>query len=402
MLESLPMKDLIEHIRTVHFTLLVVVLIMIAALQIQRKRPSEKAASDAELIRHLSERWSETAVAVISDLDRTALTDPPRTGSVSSSEIVLPAYGQYSVDYGTDQSTSFPVTARWLYLKRDNDAFTSATIDQWKTLREFFSFWDRVQSGTDVLVPLVLRSGNNIEQCRNVHQDRAFGSMGDPSSMPLNHTIRWGHGSSWTVVTSVFGPSMSGFQPPLCSFAPADVRAYSPDLGHAFATVVAGTTQWGKGSSKQEFSELISAAGNLQDSPIRDVAEVLKERSVDDSATIELFQAKLPASAIPVYGSALLICIQFYLLSHLRELHRIWSLSRSGDYVVTGYLGLYKQPLSIVFTAMSLILLPMLPLGMIAFQAKSFVRVAALLTAVISVVLGTCCAHTLKQLRRFS
>jgi hypothetical protein len=44
------MKDLVEHIRTVHFTVLVVTLVLIASLQIENRRPLERAAADAEAI----------------------------------------------------------------------------------------------------------------------------------------------------------------------------------------------------------------------------------------------------------------------------------------------------------------------------------------------------------------
>jgi hypothetical protein len=63
------MDDLVGHIRTVHFTVMVVAFVLIAALQVEKKRPLERASTDAETILQMTEQWDEITAAITKDLD---------------------------------------------------------------------------------------------------------------------------------------------------------------------------------------------------------------------------------------------------------------------------------------------------------------------------------------------
>jgi hypothetical protein len=91
------MKDLVEHIRTVHFTLLIVALVLTAALQIEKKRPLERAADDAEALLQLTERWPETIDAIYKQLDSQAAADHLHFPKVSEDGSILPKPGRYDL-----------------------------------------------------------------------------------------------------------------------------------------------------------------------------------------------------------------------------------------------------------------------------------------------------------------
>ena len=128
------------------------------------------------------------------------------------------------------------------------------------------------------------------------------------------------------------------------------------------------------------------------------MANSLRDRANQETDRIELFQAKLPASAIPTYGSLILIFCQIYLLAHLVELREVASASKPTE-LPTGYIGLYRHPLIYVFTFLSLTIVPILPLALEALQNKGQLRYVAIAALLTSLTLGILCALVLQKVR---
>src|SRR6266851_267902 len=93
-------------------------------------------------------------------------------------------------------------------------------------------------------------------------------------------------------------------------------------MSRVFQTISPQAGLWGDGQSKDEFTELAAASKYLENAPLANLAAALRDRANTDTERIELFQTKLPPSAIPKYGFAILILCQLYLLAHLQELRR--------------------------------------------------------------------------------
>jgi FtsH-binding integral membrane protein len=148
--------------------------------------------------------------------------------------------------------------------------------------------------------------------------------------------------------------------------------------------------------SKEQFSDLLSASRYLEDLPLHSLAAALRQRADTDTDRVELFQAKLPATAIPTYGSLILLVCQFYLLGHLLELRRRLSTDLTEPWP-SGYLGLYPDRLMSGFAIASLSAFPPIPLLMALLQNKGALRLVGVAVFVISAIVGVVSAYTLSS-----
>jgi hypothetical protein len=173
------MKDLVEHIRSIHFTILVVTLIITAAMRLEKEKSLDRAATDAEAILRLSERWDDTTKNFIDDLDRAYLKRPKTISAVptipSASEETFVKVGTYEVfgenDYLKSQIAKqmqmqsaivgsptpaieealkrpiskgyFIVNSNWLFVHKGQDGeYRVEPAKKWQTLNDFVRFWD--------------------------------------------------------------------------------------------------------------------------------------------------------------------------------------------------------------------------------------------------------------------
>jgi len=396
------MKDLVEHIRTVHFTVLVVALILTAALQIEKRRTMERAASDAEAVLLLSQRWDETSKVLSAAI---TAHHPAGASSLDGAPINSdnPYPGLYSVG-SSDGPRKFRLRQSWVYVDQVPrlGSIPSYRVSAWSTLREFLSFWDGIHDGKQVFLPIKLFPDSKNAFCKNITKaseleaeddedaDLSFAaqkSATDDVSWSLHSSVDTLVGENHTVVS--------------CVFKPVVVRPIAIDksLALIFKQLTPQAQNWGTSDSKSEFPELIDAAKHLEDLPLENLAQTLRERANQDTDKIELFQAKLPASAIPTFGSLILILCQFYLLAHLAELRRMSRETKPSE-PPSGYIGLYQNPLTFVFTIVSLVIFPVVPLLIESWQDLGTSRKIAGGEAAISLLLGLCCSFVLWLVRR--
>jgi hypothetical protein len=64
------MKELVDHIRTVHFTVFVVALVLTIAARGHKKPQLERAASDAEAILLLEQKLPAVNEALVKEVDK--------------------------------------------------------------------------------------------------------------------------------------------------------------------------------------------------------------------------------------------------------------------------------------------------------------------------------------------
>lgn len=398
------MQDLVDHIRTVHFTLLVVTFVLTAALQVDRKRPLERAATDAEAILQLSERWNETTKALELALDARAKNEYSiQQYGVESGGLILPTSGLYELGSPVEPAVRkfVPIMSPWLLANKDiNTAKDLPLLERWHTLNDFISFWDGLNNGNSAFLPMVLRPGVPPQGCGDMRpttrtiDSSLFPSAGerfDSLYFEADFVAR----ENWTLKPSIL---KTLGEPTLCEFREISVVPVTFDLAPVFRPLVPEASLWGNRTSNIEFSELIDASKYFEDSPLTNLASALRDRANTDTERIELFQAKIPPSAVPKYGFFILLLCQLYLLAHLLEFRRKFA-SVSPPETPTGYIGLYDDRLARILTIISLVAFPLCPLLIGIHQSTGGLRFWSGVSCVASVSIGVYSVLILLKLR---
>ena len=298
----------------------------------------------------------------------------------------------------------FIVNSNWLLAHRAQDG--SYAVEQptrWQTLNDFVKFWDGVHSGEDSFLPFTIETGNATLDCRSIKRvDEEESKHLSPNRGPydslnqLSYKIGRKSPSTWSIGTDVvmntqFTSPFGGMLPPTpvtrCSFPTVLVNSISPNFSAAFSPLAAQANKWGNGKSSNEFSDLLASSKYLEETPLPALSKALRQRANTDTERVELFQAKLPASAVPTYGSIILVVCQFYLLGHLWELHRTLS-SGTVEVWPSGYIGLYPNRSMVFFAIASLSIFPLLPLVLAAVHNEGKLRYLSVAICLASAVIG--------------
>lgn len=403
------MKDLVEHIRTVHFTVFVVAFILAIALRGRTKPQLDRAAADAEAILLLQQKWPKVREA-FSNAANTSNSliglMEPKGGHILESEPGRYAVRGYTVY--SQRPVTFDVPGRWIYVdgtEPDENIGWGASEElfeklptSWKTLKEFLQFWDDHRDGARAFLPFKLATGDGAKHCKGIEQVTAARST-FPTAFLIPHATFKEGWQLWASLEAMDRDPNKHKQ--ACDFLKMTVPSIRIDLGNVFAGIVSQANKWGTGSSSDEFKDLISEAKYLEDSPLGQLAGALRERANTDTERVELFQAKLPFEAIATYGAVVLIICQLYLLAHLLELRRLAQNVARIDWP-TGYIGLYENGLIFLFTFVSMAVWPPLPLFLATRGAEvdSLSRYFAWTALVISIATAIASAITLVLIRK--
>jgi len=406
------MNDLVEHIRAVHFTVLVVALVLTAALQIEKKRPLERAASDAETILQMTERWDETSLAITDDLQRQTnelykkakIYAPTAQSSdrIDRPELGFYQFGILSKNKSAEANARVFISSPWIYFDGDKNGGTSdGMLSKWQTLTDFLDFWDRQRDGRGVFLPVILTSGTRSKDgaycsLSPLKSSKFFGSSSQVFSSPAIAYQVYPKGSLWTVQPFI-GNGLT--MEKICEFGPVDTFPSRVDLARVFRSLNPQAAKWGNRNSASEFNELITVSKYLEDAPLANLAAALRDRANTDTERIELFQAKLPASAIPTYGSFVLLLCQFYLFAHLLELRRLIRTNAPSEWP-NGYTGLYSNVIVFGVTLASITVFPLIPLVISSLQNAGWLRYGSALAGALSLLLGIGCSLILVSIRK--
>jgi hypothetical protein len=171
------------------------------------------------------------------------------------------------------------------------------------------------------------------------------------------------------------------------------------NMGTVFQPLTPEAAHWGSGPSSSEFPELIAASKYFEDTPLQNLASALRDRANADTERVEVFQAQIPASAIPSFGSLILILCEFYLLAHLLELRNLIKSSRPSEWP-SGYIGLYSNVFIFSFTIVTLAIFPLIPLIWSAIRNTGSMRILSIAACAISLLLGVGCSWILFSIRK--
>src|SRR5262249_11931867 len=146
------MKDLVDHVRTVHFTVFVVALILTMALRGRTRPQLDRAATDAEAILLLQQQWPQVREA-FTKMANIASNGPLAVMEPTGRHLLETALGRYSArEYSAypNRQMTFDVEATWIYVDgsepdenigwgESQELFERRPMP-WKTLIEFRKF----------------------------------------------------------------------------------------------------------------------------------------------------------------------------------------------------------------------------------------------------------------------
>lgn len=356
------MKELVEHIRTVHFTVLAVALILVMASGIEKKRPLQRAASDAEALLLVQQRWQEVESELKKAGDAAVSADPisywDGTNWLTATPHMPGLYGSDVLIQGEVRRHLRFSTQKWLSVTTSVEfPPINSSLTRFSTLGQFLRGWDDFQTGNSAFAPLVLKTLPLPGYCAEAKAEGA----GKADSW-LTVDSQRSTGGTWKLTPRV--SAYRGSPEITCNFQTVFVRPLHIELGAVFTKVTQQAYVWRKGSSTEAFGDLIAASKHLEETPLAQLVDILRDRADSDTERVELFQAKLPAETIPTYGSFILIICQLYLLAHLKELRRLTKGSHVSEWP-TGYIGLYDGRLTWGLT-----------IGALLFPAVAVFRVA--------------------------
>ena len=230
----------------------------------------------------------------------------------------------------------------------------------WRTLSDFTEFWD--EEHVFYTVP-PLQSGNRPTACGAAE---ALPDIPAPGSVEGKLLFDRIGGNTLVPTISVQGT--------MCSFTLQPARDLGINVRAMLKKAVPYDVPWNTSRSSEAFADLLNTAKGLEALPLKNLVEQLDARVNNDTEKVELFQTKIPAGQIAVFGSIILCACEFYLLLHLKELSRIMATKESEE-MPKGYVGIYRDRLSRIFTVLSVSAFPMGCLVITAIKAHPESRI---------------------------
>lgn len=389
------LKDLVEHIRTVHFTVLVIALAMTAAMQIRPNRYAyEVAAADARAVQLINSNWEILNKAIDSYVDvalKNALAQSPEQAFLAKGG------GNYAVEF-TDQTTGRPFKAEffvkwnWVHVwGKDNVYLAMETFPIATTLNEFRGIWDEQQNTINGFYAVILEQGFDKESC-GTWELRSVGKQNVEKGY-AQIQLEFSTDLSKDGVLSI-RPILKYDALRHCTFA--SVKGVKADVD-----IAPEARNWVRGRSDQAFPQLIAEATNehIEDTPLVKFAQIIEARADVEPEKIQLFGAEIYLSAIPIIGGILLILSECYLLAHLSELLRLVKNSESSEWAI-GYIGLYPNSITFVFTVISLTAFPISPFLVVQNGQLSNFNSSSMVLGSCALILGVLCVSHLAAIRK--
>ncbi len=156
-------------------------------------------------------------------------------------------------------------------------------------------------------------------------------------------------------------------------------------------------TPWGPGSFARNFPELSALTIDISDYNFDKLKSILERESSKAQDDIELFGLTIPAVVIAKWGSLIIVIVQLYFILHLRALRQQTGPTR--DLTLAPWIGVYPDMLSRMTTAVSACLLPPLLLGIITLPDIA-TNPGLVIILAISVFLGAWAFYVMRMLWR--
>lgn len=368
-----------EQLRTIHLTLLLICLVLLAATFAERHGPLKRAYEQATMIERWSQRDHEVATLLLTEAEKLFKEDeaPKTTGARKHREALR--YVRLSFNGTTVLSIK---RDRFLYgvaggRREENfQALTSSSsIYSWETLFDFIGTWN-----TSYLVvenPLFTRPefdtrreiksscGPLVMEPSSTGESRVFSN---PFSY-VSDTKQLGLEAYFESPVQHKRDSIPYDDHKNCGIKQSlgEVEPGRLDVRGALRQVLdanLSTAQF-----NEAFPDLYESTKYLTSLTLEDLEQHLREQANKEGEKVEMFGAKIPYDLVSVFGAMVLIACEFYLWCHLVALTTY--LSKEKTYDFTGYIGLYTDQLAIrTFTLLSVSLVPIAVLGLTIWKSR--------------------------------
>lgn len=355
-----------EQLRTIHLTLLLVCLVLVAASLSEHRGPLNRAYQQAVLIN----KWRSRNREIPQQLLKQATWQLPRQdSSLSATASSLEKWPYVQLRVNGRVEYAFNRTPPLLYGAASGEEFhlrplnDSAHIGDWETLQNFIDTW--TDSHIVVRNPL---SGAKFD-VRQPMRSQCGEVMLEPSAVtergtyynPFTFNVQKGQlfvnlalarGDEECEVNLPFTKPEGGY---------VDIRRALKDI---LDGPISTTT------FKEAFPDLSDATKYLTSLTLDQLENYLRDQANKEGEKVELFGAKIPYDLVSLFGATLLVACQFYMWCHLL---RVESCISTGSTLedFTGYIGFYKERLSIrLFTLSSVSILPVGTLVLALWSAR--------------------------------
>ncbi|KAA6465330.1 hypothetical protein DYQ86_05150 [Acidobacteria bacterium AB60] len=391
-------KDFVEHIRTVHFSLIAICLALIGLLQFQKPKDLSGAQRQLTDIKNAVDGWDSAQVTgAVRDTLMKAGAFPAMIAPGPSTRLFKIATYDMPVAFAP---TPCILTSQDNLPKSCTDPLevTSANsqfLRKPASLAEFRDWWNFLSRDPSLIKPdpnKVSKSAFSIDQSGHL-KVLHYSPVPSPSPSPNSSMMQ--------------SPSISP-NPPVSSFSIPSVRfltsqeaalihsastagpldlAYSIDdssskrtilipveIGSrttisAQASLIATHPYWRPGSFSTAFKDLDDASSQMQGQSLDAIASYFAAQAVKahEPDSFEVFGVKFPIETASAWGIALIIGVQLYFWVHLLELSP--RLGEKDEGWNVAWIGVYPRlPARIVYL-MSVVALPLITMGLLGNHA---------------------------------
>lgn len=377
-------KDFVEHMRTVHFSLVVLCCGLIIAAYAERDSAPKRALKQLEQViaisGHLDAGWLESRCRSFRSLWRADLANTLPDGknlSALHDHFIRTDWTTVRYSFDADCRVAAPgelggsiaqgvrVDGRYL----TEIVSTHAYPDKPATLAQFRALWDFLNSDPQIIVPTefadqwITEDGSRPPAPYAILNQKEKSVSDDAADLTLD--IRRS-GEAAGTSRFVFRSDAAGGFIPVTGFRNTSMGG-PRRLRDVLSTV--GNSNLLQGSFAQSFPDLFDLAQN-RDSAAFDILRrsFLQEIGRTDEM-FEAFGLKLPISTAAGWGMGLIISVQLYFLAHFSELSRRMRPSDPGWEVA--WIGVYHGQFARILFDASALLLPVLSVLLLACKAWS-------------------------------
>jgi hypothetical protein len=363
-------KDFVEHLRTVHFTLVIVCVALIALITSDRRSVVSDARQELHGIRSVIEKWNsnwleDDAQHAFANtmLPVTQLVSDPGKNQI---DVEAPdgRHFVFDIEYDgpnwmvntVDDSLTSPVNARWPMSLHDPPL----------NLKYFHEFWDNLARGIAYKIPLILDDTPlAFDTSRPLKAQFVSGKKPDsPTPVHLKLTMR-------TVRTDITGDfsrglyaSDSGLASPftiphsLYSFLTiaVPIKRSQSFYFDPYQKFVPPGAQWRREPFSDAFPNLSVMTKNYEELGFDTLDKILEAEESRTGDSFEAVGIKFPAGGVTGWGIIMVVGIQLYFFVHLHELKERLGSEDEGWGVA--WIGVYKSRLAIAVYFVSCALLP--------------------------------------------
>jgi hypothetical protein len=413
-------KDFVEHLRTVHFALVVLGVGLIIVATTQRNPTVARAIDQLDhitaLVDGLNGNWIERYCL---ELKGALLARQPKNGSdaVGAKRVVLALAGADNILLPEIQNECLvaesdprkkvdslvlqPESNRHLVFTRVNTELIKMGPPQ--TIGEFAKIWDAIDRNPQVVLPISL--GDEFYPEKPENGSLKYTMLTSAEETNSNKQTSWTK-AEFEIRTALDGGKQYSFvyrdKSRALSVPVTQIDFESLDLLSLFRKLQPESPQfhWRPGSFAESFPGLSEFSKDRDSATFADLGRALQTELNRGGESFEAFGLKVPSQTITLWGTILLLGVQFYFLTHLMELTRRLLPTDPGWEVA--WVGVYRGVLARVLLVISAILLPIaavvvLGVKAIAITGTKNVWIASIAGMVASAALGFLIARHLPQ-----